>query len=123
MAPVTASPFPQWGARRCRLNADAPAPPITFKTLLTEQNPVAGVVVTQPSSASGHRVSHLQRMISIHRCILENDQWQRVERYHVGRGFALMSEAVEYAETLNRQTWERFDWIKEPTEAFLAVRD
>ena len=62
-------------------------------------------------------------MISIHRCILENDQWQRVERYHVGRGFALMSEATEYAETLNRQTWERFDWIKEPTEAFLAVRD
>ena len=62
-------------------------------------------------------------MISIHRCQLINDQWRRIERYHVGRGFALMSEAVEYAETLNRQTWERFAWIREPQEAFLAFRD
>ena len=62
-------------------------------------------------------------MISIHRCILENDQWRRIERHPTGRGFALMSEAVEYAETLNRQTWERFDWLQSPQEAFLAFRD
>lgn len=62
-------------------------------------------------------------MISIHRCILENDAWRRVERYHIGRGFALMSEAVEFAETLNRQRWPSFDWIKEPQEAYLAGRD
>ncbi len=41
----------------------------------------------------------------------------------VGRGFALMSEAVEYAETLNRQRWPSFDWIREPTEAYLAILD
>ena len=62
-------------------------------------------------------------MIQIFLCKLTDGEWCRVERHPTGRGFALMSEAVEYAETLNRQTWERFDWIKEPTEAFLAVRD
>ena len=62
-------------------------------------------------------------MISIHRCQLINDQWQRIERLHVGRGFALMSEAVEFAETLNRQRWPSFDWIREPTEAYLAFPD
>ena len=61
-------------------------------------------------------------MISIHRCILENDQWQRVERLHVGHGFDTMASATEFAETLNRQRWPSFDWIKEPQEAYLAIR-
>ena len=34
-----------------------------------------------------------------------------------------MAHAVEFAETLNRQRWPSFDWLKEPREAFLAVRD
>ena len=62
-------------------------------------------------------------MISIHRCQLINDQWQRVERYHVGHGFDSMAHAVEFAEAKNRQRWPSFDWIKEPREAFLAFRD
>jgi hypothetical protein len=32
-------------------------------------------------------------------------------------------EATEYAETLNAKTWERFDWLLEPQEAYLAIRD
>ena len=62
-------------------------------------------------------------MISIFLCRLENDAWRRVERHHTGRGFVLMSEAVEFAETLNRQRWPSFDWLKEPQEAFLAFRE
>jgi hypothetical protein len=62
-------------------------------------------------------------MIQIHRCKLTDGEWQRVERHHTTRGFALMSEAVEYAETLNARTWERFDWLQSPQEAYLAFRD
>ena len=61
-------------------------------------------------------------MFSIHRCILENDEWRRIERHPTGRGFALMSEAVEFAEALNSRTWPRFDWLSEPVEAYLAMR-
>jgi hypothetical protein len=49
--------------------------------------------------------------------------WQRVERHHTTCGFASMLEATEYAETLNAKTWERFDWLLEPQEAYLAIRD
>ncbi len=61
-------------------------------------------------------------MIAIFRCRLEKGVWRRVERHHTTRGFALMSEAVEFAESLNARTWERFDWVRGPTEAFLAIR-
>ncbi len=61
-------------------------------------------------------------MIEIHLCKLTDGEWQRIERYHVGRGFALMSEAVELAETLNSRTWPKFDWLSEPVEAYLAMR-
>jgi hypothetical protein len=49
--------------------------------------------------------------------------WQRVGRHHTTCGFASMLEATEYAETLNAKTWERFDWLLEPQEAYLAIRD
>jgi hypothetical protein len=62
-------------------------------------------------------------MISIHRCQLINDQWQRIERLHVGHGFDSMAHATEYAEALNAKTWERFDWLRQPAEAYLAFRD
>ena len=62
-------------------------------------------------------------MITIFLCKLTDGVWRRVERHPTGRGFALMSEAVEFAETLNRQTWAGFDWLKAPEEAFLAFRD
>ena len=62
-------------------------------------------------------------MIQIFLCRLEDDRWQRVERHHTTRGFASMLEAVEYAETLNARTWERFDWLKSPQEAFLALHE
>ena len=61
-------------------------------------------------------------MITIFLCRLENDRWQRIERHHTTRGFASMSEAVEYAETLNAREWPRFDWLLEPVEAYLAMR-
>jgi hypothetical protein len=62
-------------------------------------------------------------MIEIHLCRLENDQWVRVERHHVGFGFESMSHAVEFAEARNRQRWPGFDWLRQPTEAYLAIRD
>jgi hypothetical protein len=62
-------------------------------------------------------------MITIYRCRLENDQWQRIERLHVGHGFDSMAHATEYAEAKNRQRWPGFDWIKSPQEAFLAFRE
>ena len=62
-------------------------------------------------------------MISIHRCQLINDQWQRVERLHLPHGFDTMAHAVEYAENKNRQRWPSFDWLKEPQEAYLAFRE
>ena len=61
-------------------------------------------------------------MISMYRCRLENDQWTRVECHHAGRGFAMKSEAVEYAEALNARTWPKFDWLSDPVEAYLAIR-
>ena len=61
-------------------------------------------------------------MISMYRCRLENDQWIRVECHHTGRGFAMKSEAVEYAEALNARTWPKFDWLSDPVEAYLAMR-
>jgi hypothetical protein len=74
-----------------------------------------------PHPVAGLLLLHI--MIQIFLCKLTDGEWRRVERYHVGRGFALMSEAVEYAETLNRQRWPSFDWIREPTEAYLAILD
>ena len=62
-------------------------------------------------------------MISIYRCRLVNERWDRIERYHVDRSFASMAEGVDFAESLNVRTWPRFDWIREPQEAFLAFRD
>jgi hypothetical protein len=62
-------------------------------------------------------------MISIHLCKLVDGVWHRIERHPTGRGFTLMSEAVEYAETLNAREWPGFDWIKSPQEAFLAFRE
>ena len=61
-------------------------------------------------------------MITIFLCRLENDEWQRVERHHTGRGFTTMAEGVDYAEALNARTWSRFDWLSEPVEAYLAMR-
>ena len=62
-------------------------------------------------------------MISIHRCRLVDGAWCRVERYHVDRSFASMAEGVDFAEALNARTWSRFDWLLEPQEAFLALKD
>jgi hypothetical protein len=62
-------------------------------------------------------------MIEIHLCRLTDGEWCRVERHHTTRGFASMLEATEFAEALNAKTWERFDWIREPQEAYLAFRD
>jgi hypothetical protein len=61
-------------------------------------------------------------MIMIFLCKLTDGEWQRIERHHPDRGFALMSEAVEYAETLNAREWPRFDWLRGPVEAYLAIR-
>ena len=33
-----------------------------------------------------------------------------------------MAEAVEFAEALNARTWPRFDWLRGPVEAYLAIR-
>ena len=65
----------------------------------------------------------LYHMIQIFLCKLTDGEWRRVERHHTTRGFASMLEATEFAEALNAKTWERFDWIKEPREAFLAFRE
>ncbi len=62
-------------------------------------------------------------MISIHRCQLVDGEWCRIERLHTTRGFASMLEATEYAEALNAKTWERFDWLRGPAEAYLAIRE
>ena len=62
-------------------------------------------------------------MISIYRCQLINDQWQRIERLHLPHGFDSMAHAVEFAEARNRQTWAGFDWLQSPQEAYLAIRD
>ena len=32
-----------------------------------------------------------------------------------------MSEATEYAESLNAREWPKFDWLLGPVEAFLAM--
>ena len=34
-----------------------------------------------------------------------------------------MSEAVEFAESLNAREWPGFDWIRGPAEAYLAIRE
>jgi hypothetical protein len=34
-----------------------------------------------------------------------------------------MASATEHAEHRNRQKQPSFDWLKEPTEAYLAIRD
>ena len=65
----------------------------------------------------------LYHMIQIFLCKLTDGEWRRIERHHTTRGFASMLEAVEFAEALNAKTWERFDWVREPTEAYLAILD
>ena len=61
-------------------------------------------------------------MISMYRCRLVDERWERIEHYHVDRSFASMAEAVDYAEALNARTWPKFDWLSEPVEAYLAIR-
>ena len=61
-------------------------------------------------------------MISIYRCRLVNERWERIERYHVDRSFATMAEGIDFAEALNVRTWPRFDWLLGPVEAYLASR-
>ena len=67
--------------------------------------------------------SFFRRMHTIIRCRLIGDRWERLERIHLPFGFDSEAAATAYAENLNRQRWPSFDWIKEPTEAFLAFRD
>ena len=62
-------------------------------------------------------------LVCIHRCRLIDGAWCHVERFHLPHGFDSMPLATEFAEARNRQTWPSFDWLKEPTEAFLAFRD
>ena len=62
-------------------------------------------------------------MITIYRCKLTDGEWCRIERLHVGHGFDCMAHAVEFAEHKNRVKWPGFDWLKEPQEAFLAIRE
>jgi len=86
-------------------------------SVASRQLVVAGRVCLRGQKSLGHE------MIQIYLCRLEDDQWLRVERHHTTRGFASMLEATEYAEALNAKTWERFDWLLEPAEAYLAFRD
>ncbi len=85
--------------------------------MATRQLVVGGRVCVRGQKSLGHA------MIEIHRCTLTDGVWQRVERHHTTRGFASMLEATEYAEALNAKTWERFDWLRGPAEAYLAFRD
>ena len=62
-------------------------------------------------------------LVCIHRCRLIDGAWCRVERFHLPHGFDSMPLATELAEARNRQRWPSFDWLKDPTEAFLAFRD
>jgi hypothetical protein len=62
-------------------------------------------------------------MIQIFLCKLVDGEWQRVERVHLGHGFDSMASATEYAEHKNRVKWPRFDWLLEPQEAYLAIRE
>jgi hypothetical protein len=84
--------------------------------MASRQHVVADRVCVRAEKSLGHT------MIRIYRCQLVDGEWQCVERLHTTRGFALMSEAVEFAESLNEKTWPRFDWLLEPVEAFLAMR-
>lgn len=59
-------------------------------------------------------------MIGIFLCRREQDRWVRVERLHVGFGFETLALASEFAEARNRQRWPQFDWLDEPSEAYLA---
>jgi len=62
-------------------------------------------------------------MIQIFLCKLTDGEWQRVESLHVSHGFDSMAHAVEYAEARNRQRWPAFDWLRQPQEAYLAIRE
>jgi hypothetical protein len=61
-------------------------------------------------------------MISIYRCKLTDGEWCRIGRHATSLGFTLLSEAVVVAEALNAREWPIFDWLREPVEAFLAIR-
>ena len=62
-------------------------------------------------------------MITIIRCAYIGDKWERLERVHLPFSFDSEAAATAYAENLNRQRWPAFDWLKEPQEAFLALKD
>ncbi len=85
--------------------------------MASRQYIVAGRVCLRGQKSLGHD------MITIYRCKLTAGVWHRIERLHVGHGFDTMAHATEYAEARNRQRWPGFDWIREPVEAYLAVRD